>query len=317
MDLVILGHLVKEKIIFSDGREMGPVLGSPAAYGAVAAAKLGLKAGIVTKIGKDMPEGLLEVFKEAGVDTEGLRIGDNTTTNFLIYEKSGEKRLEFLKKADDITFKDIPEKYLNCPVFLICPLDYEIPFELMQKLSFLKKEMAVDLGGYGGASSKRDHFTKEEKLSYLKRIIPFFKIVKAGREDCQHLFDGPSLTAEKILTKFLGFGAEVSIVTLASEGVMLTSYKEGFKIPAFPSKAIDCTGAGDVWYSAFLCEYISEIKNAKHRTKTLEQVIKKSALFASATASLMIEKTGGVFASRMPTAEQVRKRLEKIVPMGV
>jgi len=83
-DLIVVGHLLKEKIAFSDGRKMGPVLGSPAAYTSIASAKLGLKVGLVTNIGKDMPEELLKVFKESGVDTEGIRIGDNTTTNLLI-----------------------------------------------------------------------------------------------------------------------------------------------------------------------------------------------------------------------------------------
>ena len=139
MDLVVIGHLLKEKIIFPDGREIGPVLGSPAAYASVASAKLGLKVGLVTKIGKDMPEELLKVFKEVGVDTQGMRIGDNTTTNLLIYKKSGEKKLEFLKKADDISFDDIPENYLNAGFFLICPINYEIDRELIVKLSERQK----------------------------------------------------------------------------------------------------------------------------------------------------------------------------------
>ena len=92
-DLIVIGHLLKEKIIFSDGKEIGPVLGGPVAYASVAAAKLGLKTGIVTKIGRDMPVELLKVFAEAGVDTEGMKIDEDTTTNLLIYEKSGRKRL--------------------------------------------------------------------------------------------------------------------------------------------------------------------------------------------------------------------------------
>ena len=96
MDLVVIGHLLKEKIIFPDGREIGPVLGSPAAYASVASAKLGLKTGLVTKIGEDMPEELLEVFKKTGVDIDGMRVGKNSTANLLIYKDSEEKRLKFL-----------------------------------------------------------------------------------------------------------------------------------------------------------------------------------------------------------------------------
>jgi len=75
LDVVVIGHLLKEKIIFPDGKKMGPVLGSPAAYSSVASARLGLKTGLVTRIGRDMPEELLKVFKETGVDTEGIKAG--------------------------------------------------------------------------------------------------------------------------------------------------------------------------------------------------------------------------------------------------
>ncbi len=38
-DLVVIGHLLKEKIIFPDRRETGPVLGSPCAYISAASAR--------------------------------------------------------------------------------------------------------------------------------------------------------------------------------------------------------------------------------------------------------------------------------------
>ncbi|MDD5600494.1 MAG: carbohydrate kinase family protein, partial [Actinomycetota bacterium] len=63
VDIAVLGHILKEKIIFPD-REIYPVLGSPVAYSSVCMASLGVDVGIVTKIGKDFPEELLKVFNE-------------------------------------------------------------------------------------------------------------------------------------------------------------------------------------------------------------------------------------------------------------
>ena len=89
IDLVVIGHLLKEKIVFSDGRETGSVLGSPCAYTSVAAARLGIKTGIVTKVGEDMPKDLLNVFKEVEIDTQGMKTGFLSLKSFSL--KSREK----------------------------------------------------------------------------------------------------------------------------------------------------------------------------------------------------------------------------------
>jgi len=69
--------------------------------------------------------------------------------------------------------------------------------------------------------------------------------------------------------------------------------KRQLRVPAFSGNVIDCTGAGDVYSTGFLAEYL--------KTKNVE----KSALFASAAASLVIEDSGGVSAKRMPTRSEV------------
>ena len=308
-DLIVIGHLLKEKIIFADGKETCPVLGSPAAYASVAAARLGLKVGLVTKIGKDMPEKLLKVFEEVGVDTEGVRIGDNTTTNRLIYKKSGKKRLEFLKKADDISFKDIPEQYLLPspsplhPVFLIAPIDYEVSESLIKSLHTRGKRLSMELSGFGGASSSKNRKTQNQKTEFLKRIARYFEIVKGGKEDCSCLFG--NIAERMAADKFIEWGAKLSIITLGGDGALVAISKRTNPkfciIPSFPSNVIDCTGAGDVWHAGFLSEYL--------KGKDLYN----SALFASALSSLLIEQTGGVKKERFPDSSQVyeRKQLRK------
>jgi sugar/nucleoside kinase (ribokinase family) len=55
-----------------------------------------------------------------------------------------------------------------------------------------------------------------------------------------------------------------------------------------------------VYMAGFLVEYL--------RTNDVWE----SALFASATASIVIEGTGGVAAGRMPTTSEVEKRISKV-----
>ena len=59
----------------------------------------------------------------------------------------------------------------------------------------------------------------------------------------------------------------------------------------------DTTGAGDVYCAAFLSEYL--------RTGDLY----KSGLYASTASTILIEKTGGVSLSRIPTNKEVMGRM--------
>ena len=95
------------------------------------------------------------------------------------------------------------------------------------------------------------------------------------------------------------WGAKVGIVTLGEEGAIVATKEKTFVIPVFSTNVVDCTGAGDAYMAGFLVKYL--------RTEDAW----KSGLFASATASLVIEGTGGVVASRMPIRAQVLKRMSK------
>lgn len=298
-DLVVIGHLLKECIVFPDKKEVGPLLGGPASYSAVSAGRLGLKVGLVTKIGVDMPEKLLKVFKDTGVDTAGVRVGKDTTTDVLVYDKTGSKKLEFLNRAEDIFLEDIPEQYLDSRFFLIAPVNYEVSETMLNGLYGKGKKLSMELSGFGGASSQAGR-TKEEKLRMLARISRYFEIVKGGKEDYERIFGD---TAEVVQTagKFIGWGAKISASTLGGAGSIVTTKEGCLRIPPVPAKVVDATGAGDVWHAGFLCAYM--------KTGESKKFLKADAEFASAVASLVIEKTGGVVKERFPSYRKVKQRI--------
>ena len=65
-DLVCVGRIICETIYFP-AEIKGPLLGSPTAYCSVAAARQGTPTGIVTRIGSDMPQNLLQRILEAEI----------------------------------------------------------------------------------------------------------------------------------------------------------------------------------------------------------------------------------------------------------
>ncbi len=299
LDLVTVGHVLCETIIFADGRREGPVLGSPAAYSATVAARLDVQTGIVTKVGEDAPSALLQPLKDAAVDLRGIDFGSAvTTTNELIYARDGTKELKYLKQAGAITPGDIPEMYRSAPAFHICPLDYEVPLETVLWIRNLGRIMSVDLGGYGGAHVSRAT-AAQKRLSApdLRTLIGCFDIVKASDEDARLIFADETLSEEESAQRFVEWGAKIGIVTLGSRGSLVFTRDERYCVPPIAGQVIDVTGGGDSYIAGFLAEYL----------RTLSPW--KSAAFASAVALCVIEKTGGVSALRMPSDEEARARI--------
>ena len=302
-EIVLIGHIVKEMIHFPD-RTLGPVLGSPVAYGSVVAGRLGERVGIVTTIGEDMPDDLLQPFRDAQVDTRGLLVkaGDCTTTTQLIYEASGEKEIRYPQKAPEIRFEDIPSAYHNASIFYIATMDHDVPLDTIRGLRALDATLAIDLGGYGGAHS-RVHPNEAERKNpaRMRELLACFDIVRASVEDCRHLFGAETLASEageeETVRRFVDWGATVGLLTLGERGCVAATARGVVRVPAHSGTVIDTTGAGDAFSTVFLSGYM--------RAGDVEW----SARLGAAAVIHIIERTGGVHAARMPTREEVEKKL--------
>ena len=304
-DLVLLGHIVKEMIYFPD-RTLGPVLGSPVAYGSVVAGRLGERVGAVTTIGTDMPGTLLQPFRDAGVDMSGVLVkpGNRTTASELIYDEAGNKEIRYPQKASPIRFEDIPRAYHAARVFYVATMDHDVPLDTIRQLRALDATMAIDLGGYGGAHS-REHpdQTEQQSSTRVRELVSYFDVVRASVEDCAHLFGADRVATEadeeELVRLFISWGAEVGLLTLGERGCVVGTSGNIVRVPAQHGDVIDTTGAGDSFSTAFLVGYM--------HTGDIEW----SARFGAATVIYIIERTGGVRAERMPTREYVDRRLAR------
>ena len=295
--LVCIGWFVKETIRYPNGLISEPVLGGCSVYSSIVAGKLGTKTAIVTKKGADMDERFLDPLYQVKVDTQGLKTeGPYTTTIQLVYDKSGEKELIYLKKAPQILFQDIPCKYFNASMFYICPINYDVPVETVETIHKAGIDIAVDLGGYGGVHCAKN-FNMDPDI--VKKIVSYSHIVKASDEDCRRLFGIDRGEEEKIAKLLIEWGAAVGIITCGDRGAIVLTKDDVFKVPGFPGKIVDHTGGGDSFVAGFLVEYL--------RSRNVQ----KSLMFASATAVLVIGKTGGVTVSRMPALKEVYRKISE------
>lgn len=300
VEIIVIGHILNEKIIFPD-KVIAPVLGSPTAYSSVCMAKLGVKVGIVTKIGKDFPKSLFNVFDEAQVVQDGISVGQHSTNNELIYDEKGYKTLKYITRAEDLFFEDLPDSYLNANIIYICPMDHEVSIGAIRKIAELGKTMAVDLGGYGGGTTAL-HPT--DKSGYeIRELCPYFSIVKASIEDCTYILGTEIGDESEIAEKLLGWGAKMCVITLGEKGSFVKTQEKERHIPPFPDtikNIVDQTGAGDCYAAGFLTHFLH---SADPYT---------SAVYATATTSYAIERSGGVVLERMPDRKEVERRVEII-----
>jgi len=300
MDIAVIGHVMKEFIRFP-GRELGPVLGSPAAYTSVGASRLGASTGLVTVVGSDMPGELLDVIRDAKVNTDGVRVsGPRSRVAILTYDDEGRKKLDYRQAPREVMASDIPQCYLEAKGFLVCPINGEVPAETVQFIVSHrcgKSVLMTDLGGYIGAAT-----TPEQRHKYIKslddvgRLVGYFDVVKASAEDCEFVFLN-TCSPEDAACQFLEWGARVSIVTLGDRGSVVATRNDVFHVSAIRANAVDSTGAGDEYSAAFLVEYV--------RTADAH----RAALYASAASAIVVEATGGVRVARMPSHADVLTRL--------
>jgi sugar/nucleoside kinase (ribokinase family) len=308
MDAVAIGHIIIETIVFPDQRVLHPVLGSPAAYSTVALARLGNRVQLCTKVGDDLPKAFIEVFQKAGVDLGGMKfIGKHSTQNKLIYSTLESKRVEYLTKAPRIEIDDLPRGYQETNVFYLCPMDYEVSFDVAQELYRQGKELIVDLGGYGGATSATHPHGDQSKIAPAESIIHLCRIVKASVEDCQYIF-GPAGAQDPerhYAAKLLEMGARRVVLTLGGKGVFYSDSSLNRAFPPLSCEIVDTTGAGDAFAAGMVHAYLRDRDD-----------VKGMITFGQATACCVIERTGGVSPERMPTRKEVQARIEREVHDG-
>lgn len=308
MDVVLVGHMVKEVIRFQDGRTVGPVLGSPVAYGSLMARSLGAEVGVVSIVGSDMPGNLLDPLRVSGVNLDGLAMetGPVTTTTELVYDHDGNKEVRYTQKARPISLADIPANFFSAKAVSIATMDYDVPLEVIRQICRIRQFpplLAVDLGGYGGAHARKDSSSEGRRLDATQELVSCFDVVRGSVEDCALLFGTEQVTDEvsqhKIVHSFLDWGAKIAVMTRGEKGALVGTPQGVLLIPTEPGEVIDTTGAGDVFLASFLVQFV--------QSGDVEQAMR----FATAATTHVIERTGGAHPARMPSRAEVTARLNR------
>lgn len=257
--------------------------GGKGANQAVAAARLGAQVYMVGCVGEDdYGRSVIKNFKANGVNTDYVEIIEGVTTGTAhITLAEGDNSIIVIKGANDLVTPELIEKawprIAGCDMVM---LQHEIPAATID--CTLKKCAAAGVKALlNPAPVLSDAGNWENNAAF----------VTPNEHEAQALFPGKS--TENILLENEGR----LLMTLGSKGVAYAENGEIRTVPAFKVEAVDTTGAGDTFNSAFAV--------ARASGKNMAE----SITFANAAAALSVQKIGAQ--GGMPYLDEVEGMLSK------
>ncbi|MGD8506464.1 MAG: PfkB family carbohydrate kinase [Candidatus Bathyarchaeota archaeon] len=252
-DLVTVGHFAIDFISSPKIATPKPTLGGPATYTSIAAAKLGAKVSVISKVGEDFQNSHLEWLKTNGVDLSKLKqVNGAKTTKFTLTYKNGKRKLQLKTLAPHISPFDIPDS-LQTKAVHIAPIANEIQNMVLTKLRKGTEILSLDPQGFIRFFDKKGntHLRPWKTNKALAQI----DIYKSSSREIRILTRLRELSSA--MREIRSYGAKIIMVTRGMKGTILLADDSFYHIPACKPKVFqDPTGAGDAFIGAFLAEYV-------------------------------------------------------------
>lgn len=227
------------------------VPGGSACNTIVGLAKLGAKTAFISKIGEDeLGKRFIAHLNETGVESELLYSKKATGSVLAAVTPDAERTMfTYLGASDDLGVDDItPALFDGVSLFYIEGYRaYNAPC-FKKALQLAKKSgalTAVDFGAFGVVQDCRPLFDElfQEKL---------VDIIIANEDEALAYTGVPEAEALAVLAS----KAPIAVVKLGKRGALISKEGQTVSVDALSVKAIDTTGAGDLWAAGFLHAYL-------------------------------------------------------------
>ena len=268
-------------------------VGGEAVNEAMAAAKLGLRTGILCALGEDAAgEMVAGALRKCGVVTEMIAKSPQTPVTTMFVRGDGSRK-SVTNDAHRYNFH--PEKHAETFTSargVILGSLFRAPFDdpeiIYEVLSAAKKAGQITV-----ADTKLPNF-KKLSLDDLRDSLPLIDFITPN-EDEAAFFSGRK-EPEEMADAFLERGVKKVIVKLGGKGCLLKTGEQTVRIPGYRIEAVDATGAGD----NFVAGFVSEILRGSTDGEALR--------FANACGAICTTSVGA--ATALKNRDQVLKWME-------
>lgn len=277
MSLLTVGSVAFDAIETPFGKT-DKIIGGAGTYIALSASFFEQNQKIVSVVGEDFPQEMIDVLKSKNVDVEGLQIKQGEKTFFWSgrYHNDMNSRdtliteLNVLENFDPI----IPESYQGVDYLLLGNLSPIVQRQVIERLETRPKLVAMDTM----------NFWMDIMLDELKKTLELVDVLIINDEEARQLSGEYSLVkASKVIR---AMGPQFLIIKKGEHGALLFHENEVFFAPALPLEEVfDPTGAGDTFAGGFM-GYISSTNDTSFEN------MKRAIIAGSAAASYCVEKFG-------------------------
>lgn len=269
--------------------------GGGAANTAGALGRMGINAGVFSKVGRDSNgEFLRRELAHSGVDTAGICVSrkDTTPFTFVGVHSDGERTFIHTPGANKTFCRD--DLRLNS-LFKCNFLLYQDLWALPRLDGGPGARLLADAQRRGIITLLDECWGLGPNREKFEKMLPHCDYVLPSADDMRVIY--PGLTDEEIAGRILGRGAKAVILKLGAKGCLVA--RDGMRkyAPAFRAKVVDTTGAGDCWNAGFIAGLARG-----------EDVL-SSARLGNACASFCVGAIGGT--AGIPNYETVSKRAER------
>lgn len=290
-DIITIGEILVEILTEKVGQkfsESGKLLGPfPSGAPAIAidqAGRMGVKAAIIAKVGKD-DFGLLNLnrLSQDGVDvTHVVSTPNNSTgTAFVTYFEDGSRQFIFHfthAACGELCADDVNEEAIKNSRYLLI-MGCSITGSPSMADAIMR---AVRLAKANGVKICFDPNIRPELLSghimeYYREIIDACDVLLTGKSELKLLFGDVASSIKQLLEQKKD---RIIVVKDGSRGTELYTKDEAFKLSTYPAVEVDPTGAGDCFDATFISML------------SMDADLRTAVNYANAAGAKAVEKRG-------------------------
>lgn len=319
---LVFGELRRDYLITPDRKVMADQPGGNLLY-AVEGAGLWLdeteKVGVVARVGEDYPREWLDLIADRGYLTEGIqileeeidlrsfraytdlrtfytddpvghfgRLGLTMPRSLLGYSTKALQRKLREMTPTSLRKNDIPRNFQHARAVHLCSMDYLthtlIPPEIRRSGVEI---VTLDPGPY----------MLKENWEEVKSMAIGLTAFLPSEDELKALFFNRTSNVREMVEEIASWGVEIVVVKRGWQGQMVyhSAIKRAFELPAYPSKMVDPTGAGDVFGGGFMVGL----------AKTGSPI--QAAMYGNVAASFAVEGSGAFYTQdALPGLQQAR-----------
>ncbi|PWH85301.1 sugar kinase [Brumimicrobium oceani] len=299
MSLVTVGSVAFDAIETPFGKT-DKIIGGAGTYIAFSSSYFMKNQNIVSVVGEDFPQEMLDKLSNKGVNLEGLQIIEGEKSFFWSgkYHNDMNSRdtlvteLNVLENFDPI----IPASYQGCEYLMLGNLSPDVQLKVINRMEKRPKLVAMDTM----------NFWMDIAMDDLVKAIAAIDMLIINDEEARQLSGEYSLV--KAAKKIREMGPKFLVIKKGEHGALLFHGTDVFFAPALPLEDVfDPTGAGDTFAGGFM-GYLASTDDISFEN------MKRGIIAGSAMASFCVEKFGTEKLENL-TKTEIEDRIQEFVQL--